>query len=192
MQPPFVDAEVEFTNLWSSLDDDRNVRTAVLSISSDYTDGLPSDFLSCWPASPLSTAKPVIAAIVGPCFGTALELALACDFRIAGENATFGLIDRSRRYRTASVLLPRSTSVGFALEVLLSGRIFDADAFFKAKIINRVASADHILDTAVSIADQLAERFEFTSSFRKQELLAMSGQPLSHVMARIRTPPVQT
>lgn len=186
------DVEDSLIDVWSKLDNDEGIRVAVLSIVGPLRPRKTLGPSVLWESLPLSTAKPVIAAIEGPCHGRALEMALSCDLRMADEDATFGLPDRTEQFKVASVLLPRSTSTGFALEVLLAGRVYSAAQFRNARLVNRTTSSGHVLNEAIHIADELALSFESAQSFRKQEILAMSGQPLAHVMARVRTAPPTT
>ena len=84
---------------------------------------------------------PVVASIVGPCLGGALELVLACDLRIASEDALFGLPEI--RVGIPSVieasLLSRAIGWNKARELILTGDIIDADESFRLGLVNRIA-----------------------------------------------------
>ena len=76
----------------------------------------------------LNAPLPVVAAIHGPCLGGAFELALACDVRVAADDATFGLPEV--RVGLPSVieasLLPPTVGLGRARRMLLTGETVDA------------------------------------------------------------------
>ncbi len=106
------------------------------------------------------TPKPVIAAINGVVAGAGNSIALACDFRIASEAASFtmafvkiGLVpDAGSTY-----LLPRTVGMAKALELaLLSDRI-DAATALEIGLVNRVVPADAVLAEATATAKKLAE-----------------------------------
>ena len=98
----------------------------------------------------LTLAVPTVAAIHGPCLGGALELALACDIRIAAEDALLGLPEV--RVGVPSVieasLLPRTIGLGRARNMLLTGDTIDAQQSLNIGLVDRVASKDRLLDEA--------------------------------------------
>ena len=73
--------------------------------------------------------KPVIAAVNGICCGGGLELALSCDLILASDNATFALpeIRSGTVADAASIKLPKRIPYHVAMDLLLTGRWFDAD-----------------------------------------------------------------
>ena len=99
----------------------------------------------------LTAPLPVVAAVRGPCLGGALELALACDIRIATEDAIFGLPEV--RVGLPSVieasLLPRTVGLGRARAMLLTGESINAEEAFRIGLIDRLVSNAE-LDRAVS------------------------------------------
>lgn len=103
----------------------------------------------------LDIFKPIIAAVNGHCLAGGLELALACDFRIASPNASFGLPE----VRWGIVpggggtqRLTRTVPLGMALEMLLGGRAIDAETALRVGLVNRVVAADALIDEALSMA----------------------------------------
>jgi enoyl-CoA hydratase len=95
---------------------------------------------------------PVVAAVRGPCLGAGLELALACDVRIAAIDATFGLPEV--RVGVPSVieaaLLPSLVGPGRAAEMLLTGEPIPAERALTWGLVNRVvdgASLRNAVDT---------------------------------------------
>ena len=85
--------------------------------------------------------KPVIAAVGGMCFAGGLELALACDFIYATQNAQFGLLEINLGVLAGwggTVRLPRAISERRAKEMIYRGEIFDAEEAHKWGLVNRV------------------------------------------------------
>lgn len=137
---------------------------------------------------PLGLAKPVIAAIEGPCYGLGFELALACDLRVAGEGATFGIPDRNLAvpYRVASVLLPRMTFLGQSLDLLFSGKVLDAKAMQAQRLVNIVAPKGQSRAAAIEAATAMAQHFGDVGAFRKHDIWGLSGLPLPYAMSIVR------
>lgn len=107
----------------------------------------------------LQLAKPVIAAVEGWCVAGGVELAAWCDLRVAGDGARFGCLERrwgvplidGGTYR-----LPRIVGLGRALDLILTGREFDAAEALDLGFVNRVVPAGTALDTAVDLATAIA------------------------------------
>ena len=104
----------------------------------------------------LTMAVPAIAAIRGPCLGGALELALACDIRIAAEDSVFVLPEV--RVGIPSVieasLLPPTIGLGRARRLLLTGETVDAPEALAMGLVDRVVSAESLMQTAHETANQ--------------------------------------
>jgi enoyl-CoA hydratase/carnithine racemase len=106
----------------------------------------------CW--------KPMIAAINGYCLAGGLELALACDIRIAAEHATFGLPEPKRAIIPAAggtQRLPRAVPMAFAMELLLSGERFDSQTALRFGLVSRVVPADQLMATVEDVAAKVLE-----------------------------------
>ncbi len=107
----------------------------------------------------LDPGKPVIAAIGGHCLAGGLELALACDLRVAAEHATFGLPEVRRGIipgAGGTQRLPRVVPMAVAMEILLTGAAIDARAALRAGLVNRVVPAERVLDEARVLAERIA------------------------------------
>ncbi len=107
----------------------------------------------------MSVRKPVIAAINGPCAGMALPIALYCDMRFASDRATFttafvrrGLIAEWG----VSWILTRLTGPAHAMDLLLSGRKFDAAEAERLGVVNRVLPHDELLPFVRSYIEEMA------------------------------------
>lgn len=104
--------------------------------------------------------KPVIAVINGAASGGGFDMTLACDLRVASERATFcasyvriGLAPGGGgAYR-----LPRLIGMAKALELLLSGRLIDAQAAYDMGILNRVTPHDSLNEEARALALEIAQ-----------------------------------
>jgi enoyl-CoA hydratase/carnithine racemase len=114
---------------------------------------------------------PIIAAIEGYCLTGGLELALACDIRIAGENATFAIT--SARLGTvpgfgATQRLPRTIGTARALELLFSAEAIDADEAYRIGLIHRRVAAGGSVAAALDLAALYAERAPLSLSHLKK------------------------
>lgn len=108
-----------------------------------------------------SAAVPIIAAIEGYCLTGGLELALACDIRIAGAKATFGIT--SSKLGTipgfgATQRLPRTIGVPRALELLFSAEPIDAEEAYRIGLIHRKVDAGKSVEAAMALSAIYAER----------------------------------
>jgi 2-(1,2-epoxy-1,2-dihydrophenyl)acetyl-CoA isomerase len=107
----------------------------------------------------LARSKPVIAAINGHAVGIGLTMPLACDIRIASDQAKLsvrfvkvGLTPEcgSTRYLAASA------GIGNALFMALTGRIVDADEALRRGLVDQVVPHDQLMDTAMGLAAEIA------------------------------------
>jgi len=106
-------------------------------------------------------SKPVIAAINGACNGGGLEIALCCDFRIASEEATFGLGEVKLGVIPAgggTARLPRLIGIGRAKEFLYFGNRVSANEACQIGMINKVVSPAELMPEAKRWAAELVER----------------------------------
>ena len=154
------------------LDQDRSVRAIILTGSGDraFSAGVdlnemkdlgPADAESFiralhGPARKLLTMSvPAIAAIRGPCLGGAMELVLACDIRIATEDAVLGLPEV--RVGIPSVieasLLPPTIGLGRARRLLLTGETVDAPEALAMGLVDRVVPVDSLMEVAHETAN---------------------------------------
>ena len=107
----------------------------------------------------LSVSKPVIAAIEGWCVAGGVELAAWCDIRIAADTARFGCLERRWGVPLidgGTVRLPQIVGLGRALDLILSGREFDATEAERFGFVSRLTAAGGALDTALDVARTIA------------------------------------
>lgn len=101
---------------------------------------------------------PVIAAVDGPALGGGAELAYAADFRIATTTARFGNPEVGLGIIAgagATWRLPELVGASLAREILLAGRILDADEALAAGLVGSVHPSDELLPTAHALADRI-------------------------------------
>lgn len=106
----------------------------------------------------LDVWKPIIAAVNGYCFGGGLELALACDIRIASENAQFGLTETGWGIipgAGGTQRLPRLVPVGIALEMIFTAKKIDAAEAYRIGLVNQVVPRAELLNTAIEMAKRI-------------------------------------
>jgi len=104
---------------------------------------------------------PTIAAIEANALGGGLELALACDIRVASERAHLGLPEVRLAVTPGAggtQRLARVVGVGRAKELTLTGRVIDAYEAEQIGLVNRVAGTGHAREAADEIAAEIAER----------------------------------
>ena len=104
-------------------------------------------------------SKPIIAAVNGDCAGGGVELLLATDIRGAAQHARFGLPEV--RYAIypfggATVKLVQQIDYVHAMDLLLTGRLVDADFAEKIGLINQVVPAGSLMDWATEKARAIA------------------------------------
>jgi crotonobetainyl-CoA hydratase len=102
--------------------------------------------------------KPVIAAVNGIACGGGLELALSCDLILAAEHATFALpeIRSGTVADAASIKLPKRIPYHVAMDLLLTGRWFDAGEAMRWGLLREVVPAAALDDAAWDLARHLA------------------------------------
>jgi crotonobetainyl-CoA hydratase len=98
--------------------------------------------------------KPVIAAVNGICCGGGLELALSCDLILASDTATFALpeIRSGTVADAASIKLPKRIPYHVAMDLLLTGRWFDAQEALRWGLLKDITTADDLLPKAWELA----------------------------------------
>jgi enoyl-CoA hydratase/carnithine racemase len=106
------------------------------------------------------TWKPMIAAINGYCLAGGLELALACDIRVAAEHATFGLPEPKRALMPGAggtQRLPRAIPLAFAMEILLTGDRIDSQTALQLGLVSHVVPPANLMAKAEEIAQSISE-----------------------------------
>ena len=114
---------------------------------------------------------PVIAQIRGLCVGGGLELATTCDLRICGAGARFGIpVKRLGLVVSYTELKPLLDLIGpaNALEILLEGRIHDADDALRMGLVNRVVPDEEVEHEVFASAMRIAEGAPLVARWHKK------------------------
>jgi enoyl-CoA hydratase/carnithine racemase len=122
-----------------------------------------------------SLSVPVIAAIEGYCVGGGLELALACDLRVAGRDALFALPEIGLGILPSSggvTRLLRVVGEGRARELILTGRRFGVDEASAWGIVNQLTDTGAAVARALAWAEDLAQADRLALDVTKQVIAA--------------------
>jgi enoyl-CoA hydratase len=125
--------------------------------------------------------KPVVAAINGLAAGGGLELAMACDIRIADRSAGLGLPEVGLGVMPGAggtQILPRLVGMGRALEMMLTGKIISAEQALAQGLVDKVADPGGALDQAMQLAQRLARSAPLALAEIKAAAYASFSQPL--------------
>ena len=125
--------------------------------------------------------QPIIAAINGFALGGGLELALACDIRIAGEDSQLGLTEVNLAIIPGgggTQRLPRLVGRGKALEMILTGARVDAREALRIGLVERVVPTAEVHTSARALAKMLAERAPVAMRYAKEAVVKGLGMSL--------------
>ena len=114
---------------------------------------------------------PTVAMIKGACVGGGLEIAAMCDLRVAGRSGRFGIpVNKLGLTMAYGELMGLLALVGraVALEILLEGRVFDAEEAYRKGLVNRVVADDKVEEEAYAIARRVAEGAPLVNRWHKQ------------------------
>ncbi len=129
--------------------------------------------------------KPVIAMVNGPAFGAGFSIALACDFRIAGQSARFGTAfgrvglsgDFGGTYNLTKLVGPM-----IARELFLLAEPFDADRALKLGILTRLVPDESLREETMAFAKRFADGPRVAIGYIKRNLLAAETEPMERVL----------
>ena len=125
--------------------------------------------------------KPTIAAINGYCIGIGLTIAMACDFRIAADHAKFGYTEVGIGVPTIIGAIRTSWVTGMqtALEMLLTGDIFDIEYARQKGFLNRIVPGPQLMAEAEALAERLCRNGPLAMKVTKEVLVRGQRMPLS-------------
>lgn len=130
----------------------------------------------------LDVWKPLIAAVNGYALGGGLEIALACDLRIASENASFGVPEVTLGLIPGwggTQRLPRVIPRAWAAELLLTGRPIDAQQAYRIGLVNRVVPLPQLMSAAREMAELLCRPAPLAVRAAKQAMVRGTSLSLS-------------
>lgn len=133
----------------------------------------------------LDTDKPLIAAVNGYAMGGGMELALACDIRIASDNAQFALSEvkvGSMPGSGGTQRLPRAVSLSNAMLMLLTGDRIDAQEAYRIGLVSKVVSSAQLMPAALEIAGKIAANAPLSVRAVKRLVRQGMDMPLSHAI----------
>jgi enoyl-CoA hydratase/carnithine racemase len=125
--------------------------------------------------------KPVVAALNGWVLGGGLELALACDIRIASENAQFGSFELRRGMHPADggiVRLVNICGAGIALEMELTGEPIDAQRALQVNMVSRVVPHDDLMAVTDDLVAKILRNDRQAVESAKETIFEVIGRPL--------------
>jgi len=129
--------------------------------------------------------KPVIAAVEGVATAAGCQLVAACDLAIAGANARFALpgVSIGLFCSTPLVAVGRAVSRKHAMEMALTGDLYDAQAAERFGLVNRVVPAGAALAEAQALAQRIAARSSATLAIGKSAFYRQIDMPLEQAYA---------
>jgi len=131
-----------------------------------------------------ASAKPVVAAVRGACMGGALEIALACHYRLAAPDATFGLPEVTLGLLPGAggtQRLPRLIGAEAALDMIVTGKRIGASAAQELRLVDAVIAETPFEEIARDFARRLSERGPRRSA---DQTVAGSTEPVEQYASR--------
>lgn len=163
---PMFSSGIDLTNL------------PILAEDPSQLDPLRQGFIEAWNL-PETMHKPTICQIHGACVGAAMELALACDFRILAEDAVMALPE-VRLGLLPDVggcsRLPAIVGLGRAKEIVMTGRFVAADEAKEIGLANRIVPADELDEATRAFADELLANAPIAVGLAK-EVIDLAAKP---------------
>jgi enoyl-CoA hydratase len=141
-----------------------------------------SDFIAPW-QEVATHRKPVIAAVAGYALGGGCELAMMCDIIIAADTAKFGQPEINLGTipgAGGTQRLIRAIGKAKAMEMILTGRMMDAEEAERANLVARVVPAADLLDEAMKLAGTIAEKSQPVVAMAKEAVNAAYETTLHH------------
>lgn len=150
--------------------------------SKEYIDVFTEDFITANWESASRCRKPIIAAVAGYALGGGCELAMMCDFIIAGENARFGQPEIQLGVMPGAggtQRLTRFVGKSKAMEMCLTGRMMDAEEAERSGLVSRIVPTEELLDEAVEVATKIAEMSRPATMILKESVNRSYEVPLA-------------
>lgn len=131
------------------------------------------------------TTKPVIAAINGYCLAGGLELALACDLRIASDNAQFGSpeVKWNLTHGYGATRMAHAIPHAPAMELLMTGEFIDAQEALRIGLVSKVVAQGELRGKALALAEIICTRAPLSLRITKQLFYNSLEMPLQTALA---------
>jgi enoyl-CoA hydratase/carnithine racemase len=182
----------ELDAVTAALHDNRDIHVVLLSAAGDvFSSGRPGVAEALPHANRLPfrclelMGQPVIAIIEGNAIGAGFELSLACDIRIASEDAVFALPDVSMGRvpsAGATARLPRLAGRGLAAEMILLGQRIDGRRAAAAGLANVALPRSGVRECAERLAEAIAAQGPIAVRYAKEALLRGLEMPLDDAL----------
>ncbi|CCK78665.1 enoyl-CoA hydratase/isomerase family protein [Desulfobacula toluolica] len=192
----------KLAEIWAAVQNDDDIRVSVLTGAGEKSFCTGTDMkktpppaecmASIWlregqPIVPhMKMWKPIICAINGYAVGGGMEMALACDLRIASSNAKFGLTEvkvASLAGLNGTQCMPRAIPQAVAMKMLLTGEMIDAKEAHRVGLISDVVEPGELMDLAKKLALRIASNAPLSVKAAKQAAVMGLEMPLEHGIA---------
>ena len=170
----------ELADICASVTSDEEIMVVIITgggkhfyVGSDLAYGEQETWLPSITQMIISINPPVIAAINGDALGHGLELALACDLRVAAETARFGLpqiISGFIPWDGGTQLLPRIVGKGKAMEMILTGEVIDATQAYNIGLVNKVVPLEELMPTVKDMAMAVTSKAPISLRYAKEAI----------------------
>ena len=123
-----------------------------------------------------SLSKPLIAALNGVAAGSAFQVALLCDFRIAHSGVRMGQpeIDSGIASTTGPWIMREMLGIARTIDLTLTGRMMDADECLAIGLVNRIVPQAQVVDASMALAQELAAKPPVAMRLNKQRFREMT------------------
>ena len=200
IDPAMHDALVE---IWEDFRDDHAVDLAILTgaddafcAGADLKSYVPVNYVDATPARVREIVdlgfggitrglhhihKPIIAAVNGWALAGGLELALACDLRVASDRARFGSFEARRGFHHGDggiTRLVNTCGVGVAMQLVLTAEPIDAARALQCNLVTSVVPHDRLAEEADALAAQILRNSQRAVRSAKETILEVIGKPL--------------
>jgi E-phenylitaconyl-CoA hydratase len=189
--------------IWTEVKNDPDIRVSILtgagekafSTGTDMkktpapTECMAAIYLKDEPMTPLPYMKmwkPIIGAINGFAVGGGMEMALACDLRIASTNAKFGLTEvkvASLAGINGTQAIPRAVPQAVAMKMLLTGELIDAQEAYRVGLISDLVEPDQLMALATKYAERIASNAPLSVKAAKQAAVVGMDLPYDHAIS---------
>jgi enoyl-CoA hydratase/carnithine racemase len=198
-----LDVHHRLREIWTDFRDDPQLRVAILTGTGDAfcagadlrthvpewdgvgpslaRDKLPDGFAGGITRGLHRLYKPIVAACNGWVLGGGLELAMACDIRVASERASFGSFELRRGMHPADggiVRLVNTCGVGIALEMELTGEAISAQRALAANMVSRVVPHDELMAATEDLVARILRNDRRAVESAKETIFEVIGRTL--------------